>query len=138
MILIFIFLSFIVIIKSKTISNKTILKLETKMSKYIENIKTIHETFEILVDSKGLIGISLLSAFGWFFECLCLYIIVIGFGEYINIPLSMFIYSFASLAGVASMIPGGLGIAEGTIYGLLIFFELDNRPCRRTKQYGCQ
>ena len=124
LILIFIFLSFIIIIKSKTISNRIILKLETKMKKYIENIKTMHETFEILVDSKGLIGISLFSAFGWFFECLGLYIIVIGFGKYINILLSMFIYSFASLAGAASMIPGGLGITEGTISGLLNFFGL--------------
>ncbi len=124
LILIFILLSFIIIIKSKTIFNKIILKLETKMSKYIEDIKTMHETFEILMDSKGLLGISLLSAFGWFFECLGLYIIVIGFGEYTNILLSMFIYSFASLAGAASMVPGGLGIAEGTISGLLNFFGL--------------
>jgi len=44
-----------------------------------------------------------------------MYLIVVGFGESIKITLATFIFSFASLAGALSMVPGGLGVAEGTI-----------------------
>ena len=92
------------------------------MGKYAEeNIKTMHRTFEATMESNGLIGMSLLSAFAWFFECLGMYLVILGFKESINITLATFIFSFASLAGAVSMIPGGLGVAEATISGLLQF-----------------
>ena len=92
------------------------------MGKYAENIKTMHRTFEATMEPKGLIWMSLLSAFAWFFECLGMYIVILGFKESLNITLATFIFSFASLAGAVSMIPGGLGVAEATISGLLQFF----------------
>jgi uncharacterized protein (TIRG00374 family) len=42
-----------------------------------------------------------------------------GFNQSLSIPLSTFIFSFASLAGGVSMIPGGIGLAEVTITGFL-------------------
>ena len=119
-----IFLGFLAAVKSKTISNRIISMLEHKMGKYAENIKTMHKTFEATMEPKGLIGMSFLSAFAWFFECLGMYLVILGFEEYINITLATFIFSFASLAGAMSMIPGGLGVAEATISGLLQFFGL--------------
>jgi uncharacterized protein (TIRG00374 family) len=98
--------------------------LEHKMEKYAENIKTMHKTFEATMEPKGLIGMSLLSAFAWFFECIGMYLVILGFNESINITLATFIFSFASLAGAVSMIPGGLGVAEVTMSGLLQFFGL--------------
>ena len=122
LVLLLLFLLFFAAVKSRTTSTWIISKLETKMGKYAENIKTMHRTFEATMESKGLIGMSLLSAFAWFFECLGMYIVILGFKECLNITLATFIYSFASLAGAVSMIPGGLGVAEATISGLLQFF----------------
>ena len=119
-----IFLGFLTAVKSKTISNRIISMLEHKMGKYAENIKTMHKTFEATMEPKGLIGMSLLSAFAWFFECLGMYLVILGFKESIDMTLATFIFSFASLAGAVSMIPGGLGVAEATISGLLQFFGL--------------
>lgn len=65
------------------------------MEKYAENIKTMHRTFEATMEPKSLIGMSLLSAFAWFFECLGMYIVILGFKESINITLATFIFSFA-------------------------------------------
>lgn len=76
------------------------------------------------MEPKGLIGMSMLSAFAWFFEGLGLYLVIYGFGQSISIALATFIFSFASLAGALSMVPGGLGIAEATISGLLQLFGL--------------
>ena len=33
--------------------------------------------------------------------------------------MTTFVYAFASLAGAVSMLPGGLGVAEGSLTGLL-------------------
>ncbi len=128
LILIFILMlvGFFIVVKSKTISTKIISVLEKKTGKFAVNIKTIHETFEKTMEPKGLIGMSMLSAFGWFFECLGLYLVIYGFGESISIALSTFIFSFGSLAGAISMVPGGLGVAEATISGLLQLFGISS------------
>ncbi|MCE7699158.1 MAG: flippase-like domain-containing protein, partial [Methanobacterium paludis] len=42
----------------------------------------------------------------------------------LSILVSTFTFSFGSLAGALSMIPGGLGVAEATLSGLLQFFGL--------------
>lgn len=79
--LLLLFSLFFAAVKSKTTSTWIISKLETKMGKYAENVKTMHKTFEATMEPKGLIGMSLLSAFAWFFECLGMYIVILGFEE---------------------------------------------------------
>jgi len=124
LILLLILVGFFVIIRSRTISEKIISILEHRVGKYSKDIKTMHQTFEKLIEPKGLIGMSILNSIAWFFECLGLYFVIIGFGEYLGITLSTFVFSFASLAGAVSMIPGGLGVSEATISGLLQLFGL--------------
>lgn len=121
-VLLVLFSGFIIAIRSKTISGKIITLLEKKMGKYAENIKTMHATFEVLMKPGPIIAMSFVSACAWFFECLVMYVTIRGFGESISITLSTFIFSFASLAGAVSMVPGGLGVAEGSISGLLQYF----------------
>ncbi|WP_414469627.1 lysylphosphatidylglycerol synthase transmembrane domain-containing protein [Methanobacterium sp. ACI-7] len=123
-ILIILFIVFFVAIKSKIISSKLIAILEKRAGKYSKDIKTMHTTFEELMNPKNMSLMSFLSAFAWFFECLALYAVIIGFGESISLLISTFIFSFASLAGAVSMIPGGLGVAEATLSGLLQYFGL--------------
>jgi len=124
LILLLLFTGFLISVRSKTISGKIIKLLENRMGKYAENIKIMHETFETLMKPGGLIRMSFLSAFAWFFECLVMYLIILGFGQSIKITLATFIFSFASLAGAVSMVPGGLGVAEGTISGMLQYFGM--------------
>ncbi len=123
-ILILIFVGFFAAVRSKWISNMIISLLEKRAGKYSKNIKSLHTTFEMIMKPKKLVFMSFISAFAWFFECLALYYVIFGFGESIDIVISTFIFSFASLAGAVSMIPGGLGVAEGTITGLLQYFGL--------------
>jgi len=121
-VLLLLFSGFIIAIRSKTISGKIILLLEKRMGKHAENIKMMHATFEILMKPAGLILMSFVSALAWFFECLVMYFTILGFGQSISITVSTFIFSFASLAGAVSMVPGGLGVAEGSISGMLQYF----------------
>jgi uncharacterized membrane protein YbhN (UPF0104 family) len=62
----------------------------------------------------------LLSVVSWFFECLALYLVLHGLDRPIGIRAASFLYAFASLAGAVSMLPGGLGVAEGSLTGLLV------------------
>lgn len=123
-ILILLFTGFFATIKSKKISSKIIENFEKRASKYSKDIKRIHLTFEKLMDPGNIFMMSFLSAFAWFFECLALYFVIIGFGESISVLISTFVFSFASLAGAVSMIPGGIGVAEATFSGLLQYFGL--------------
>jgi uncharacterized protein (TIRG00374 family) len=103
---------------------KIISIFQKRTGKYSEDIKMMHSTFEKTIEPKGVAMMSFLSAFAWFFECLGMYLVVIGFGESLSITRSTFIFSFGSLTGAVSMIPGGLGVAEATIYGLLNLFGI--------------
>lgn len=123
-ILMLLFILFFVAIKSKNISCRIIKILENRADKYSKDIKTMHTTFEELMNPKNISLMSFLSAFAWFFECLALFFVIIGFGDYLSVLISTFAFSFASLAGAVSMIPGGLGVAEATFSGLLQYFGL--------------
>ena len=122
--LLLIFAVFFIAIRSEKISGIFISILEKRAGKYSKDIKTMHATFLQLMHPKNIVGLSFLSAFAWFFECLALYFVIIGFGQSLNLILSTFVFSFASLVGAISMIPGGLGIAEATISGMLQYFGL--------------
>jgi uncharacterized protein (TIRG00374 family) len=106
-------------VKSDTVSNWIISFLEKRTGKYSANIRTLHNTFKTMLKPASITTISIFSAFGWFFECLGMYIVVLAFREQISLTAASFVYSFASLAGGLSFIPGGLGITEGSISGLL-------------------
>jgi len=126
-ILIIVFLFFVVffmVIKSKYISKKLIFFMEKRAGKYSPNVKEMHQTFETTMLSKNLMVAIILSVLASFFECMGLYLVVMGFSQHIILTVSTFIFSFSSLVGAVSMIPGGLGIAEATISGLLQFFGL--------------
>ncbi len=120
--LLLLILVFYVSIRSKIISEKLIFVLENISGKYSTNVKTMHETFEKMMEPKTFISLSLLNSIAWLCECLGFYCVILGFNRSLSIPISTFIFSFASLAGGVSMIPGGIGLAEATITGFLQFY----------------
>jgi uncharacterized protein (TIRG00374 family) len=91
------------------------------ISKLTSSLYTFYESSYQLLSIKNLLVAVPLSVAGWFFECLALAFVLQGFGI-LDVPLTVptFIYSFSSLVGGISMIPGGLGVAEAGITGLLI------------------
>lgn len=64
-----------------------------------------------------------ISVLSWSGECLAFFLILIGLGIESSprvLLVATFILAVSSLAGGASMVPGGLGIADASIAGLLI------------------
>jgi uncharacterized protein (TIRG00374 family) len=72
-----------------------------------------------LLEPGALAAAIALSVVSWFFECLAFALILRGLGAALPIGLATCVYAFASLAGAVSMLPGGLGVAEGSLTGLL-------------------
>jgi uncharacterized protein (TIRG00374 family) len=62
---------------------------------------------------------SVLSIVAWFAECLAFYLLLSALGTNIPIDMATFIYSFATLVGALSFLPGGLGGFEATAVVLL-------------------
>lgn len=123
-IILLLFAAFFLVIKSKFISEKIIFFMEKRAGKYSSDVLEMHRTFEETMDPKTLMVTTILAVSAWFCECLGLYFVIVGFSQYLTPTISTFVFSFSSLVGAASMIPGGLGVAEATISGLLQFFGL--------------
>src|SRR5581483_3713255 len=68
------------------------------------------------------IGLGIVS---WAGECFALALILVGLGvpfSWTLVALSAFAMGFSTLAGALLLVPGGLGVAEASIDGLLLAF----------------
>jgi uncharacterized protein (TIRG00374 family) len=125
-------LLFIVFLRSRKFILPIIYNLEKKFPKFklLTFFETFFENSRTLVSFKNLtLGIGI-GCIAWAFEGYALYIII---REFIPLELlsgiskSLFIFSFSSIAGFFVLIPGGIGVAEGSIsYFLTHFFSLEN------------
>lgn len=90
-----------------------------RLARLAEPLRLFLGSGRTLLAPRALAFTVLLSAVSWFFECLGFYVILLGLGLETSLRAPIFIYAFASLAGAVSMLPGGLGIAEASLTGLL-------------------
>ncbi|QDP41599.1 lysylphosphatidylglycerol synthase transmembrane domain-containing protein [Radiobacillus deserti] len=93
-----------------------------RLTKYRENLHSMYAHSLSFVHTK-ILGFSLIVSFAaWFLECLSLYVILQAFELPVSLLASILTFSLGTVAGAVSMIPGGLGAAEGSITGLLLYF----------------
>jgi len=79
-----------------------------------------------LMTFKSLVFTIAISIVSWSFESIAFYFVFIGLGFKVSILTATFILAFSSIIASVSMLPGGLGAAEGSIMGLLV--KLANVP----------
>ncbi|HLB95415.1 MAG TPA: lysylphosphatidylglycerol synthase transmembrane domain-containing protein [Patescibacteria group bacterium] len=99
--------------------NRTLAKVGSKAIP----AEKIEELFEDIYKGIGLFfGKKRTSVFGgltalvyWLGDIFCFYFVFLSFGYKIGFGVLLFGYSVATLAGLVSFIPGGLGVAEGTM-----------------------
>lgn len=116
------FLVVILIICSRTITESIIRrmsKLEV-LRKYTEKMLTAYESTYVLLRPRPLLYMSAVSIVSWSFECLAYYLIVINFQTDVTYFFASFIYAFSTIAGAVSMLPGGLGVTDGSMTYLLV------------------
>ena len=79
----------------------------------------------IIFTLKPLIISIVLGIAAWAFEAGVVYFSLFALGEELGFSKIVFAVSASGLLGALSMIPGGIGIADGTLLGLLLFCGLD-------------
>jgi glycosyltransferase 2 family protein len=90
------------------------------LKKHLVNIHNAYESSFQLLQPRPLFNMILLSLVGWFFECLGYHIILSNFGVENSLMWASFSYALATIAGSITMLPGGLGVTEGSLTFLLI------------------
>ncbi len=98
------------------------------LSKHIEKFHIAYDSIYRLVRIKPLIIALAISVISWFFECLGFYVVLNVFSSSTNIDVSIltatFIYGFSTLIGAIAMLPGGLGVTEAFLTGLLQILKI--------------
>jgi glycosyltransferase 2 family protein len=118
----FFFVITIFILSNRPIAEFIILKLIRipRLKSQISRIETLYESVYILLQPKPLLLMLIVSVISWFFECFGFYIIVCNFSENVPVLWTTFVYAASTIAGAVSMLPGGLGITEGSLSLFLI------------------
>jgi uncharacterized protein (TIRG00374 family) len=83
----------------------------------------LHEAYDslrIVASPSALVWPALLSVLAWGAEGVALFVLLEGFGASVSLPLSIFFYSTATLAGAIIPVPGGLGVTETMIQQQLV------------------
>jgi uncharacterized membrane protein YbhN (UPF0104 family) len=78
-----------------------------------------YESMQRLLRLKVMAVATLISVPAWFWECVAFYFVVKGVGSGLPLLKATSIYGFSSVAGALSMLPGGLGVMEGSLAALL-------------------
>lgn len=80
-------------------------------------------TSNVLLRPRLLTAAVAVGILSWGMECLALYLILIGLGldaSWHLLLIATFVLSVSSVFGAISMLPGGLGVAEASVTGMLL------------------
>lgn len=81
-----------------------------------------YESIYQLIALKRLIPAVGLSIVSWFCECVAFWFVLtaLGIAHYATFADAVFIYAFSTIAGAITMLPGGIGLTEVSLTGLLL------------------
>ncbi|WLV24416.1 lysylphosphatidylglycerol synthase transmembrane domain-containing protein [Aciduricibacillus chroicocephali] len=124
--LLLLILLFAIVIQKKSWMAALIDKLthHPKLQRFNEPLHSFYSQTLSLMRFRILSFSFIISFIAWFLECGSLYVLIHAFGADLSLPASILTFSLGTIAGALSMIPGGLGAAEGSITGLLVYFGL--------------
>lgn len=120
----------VLIISSRNISMKVISFLENRKIFHGigEKFHTAYESIFLLVKTKPLVIATLISILAWFCECAGFYIVMKVYSNVSHVEVSLlsavFIYGFSTIIGAIAMLPGGLGVTEASLTGLMILMKI--------------
>lgn len=92
--------------------------------RFTAKVNTAYNNAIELSDFRILVPMILISILSWFFECVGFYLVIYAYSIDVSLDLATFIYSFSTIAGAISMLPGGLGPTEGSMTALLVLNQV--------------
>lgn len=97
----------------------------------VEPLRAFYESSYRLFRLGPLLLAIAMGLISWGSECVAFYLVLVGLGIPASPELllqSAFVLAVATLAGSASMLPGGLAVAEGSLAGLLLLLAVTSEP----------
>lgn len=91
--------------------------------KLSDKLEEMYESMADLVRPGPLVWATLLGLCAWLVECVGVWLLMMGLGadaDGVTLPMAIFIHAFATIFGALTMLPGGLGVTEGSMTGLLV------------------
>lgn len=86
-------------------------------------LATLHTLTSCLSSVPLVLGL-LLGLLAWFAEAFAFAYLLASLGHDVGVQAATFVYCFSLLVGAISFLPGGLGSAEATMAGLLVYLGL--------------
>jgi len=116
------FIALVIIISNKKLAQYFIKKISrlSILKSHVSKIENLYDSAYILLQPKPIFFMLIVSVISWFFECFGFYLILFNFDKSISIIWPTFVYALSSIAGAVSMLPGGLGVTEGSMSIILI------------------
>ncbi len=87
-------------------------------------IEELYDSTATMLNWRVLAGTTVLSVLSWSMEAGAFYLLVQALGGQSDLLLSSFIYSMSTILGAVSFLPGGLGVTEGSMIGVLKLFNV--------------
>ncbi len=82
-------------------------------------LREAYDSLHALTRPSRLVIPTILSVAAWFLECFALWVILHGFQRQVMVLGASFVYATATLVGALIPVPGGLGITEPVMKGLM-------------------
>ncbi len=108
----------------KGIENWTNKKFKNRFSHIVEFVIETILAFRDCFKTHVLLYGTLLGTIAWGLEGVILYLVLHLLGAEVSIYTAIFIHAFSLLVGAITLLPGGLGGAEVTMYELLIYNDV--------------
>jgi uncharacterized protein (TIRG00374 family) len=87
-----------------------------------DSLRNLYDNSHTLLRPRPLGVTTGLSICSWGLECAGLWIVLQGFDAQVGLIAAAFVFALASILGAVSLVPGGLGVTEGSMTGLLLVF----------------
>jgi uncharacterized protein (TIRG00374 family) len=100
-----------------------------------ESAVAFAQASDLLLRPRMLVGAVGLGVVSWAGECLAFFLILIGLGldaSWNLLLIATFVLAVSTLVGAVSMLPGGLGLADASVAGMLLLLVPDHAMTRGT------
>lgn len=121
-----VFILAISVIASRSLSMRIIRRAGKipPISKWIKPIEIAYESSHTLLTGRVLAVSILLGLVAWFSECVGFLFVLDGVDVHFKLLSASFIYAFSTVVGAISFLPGGLGVTDTSLAGLLILAKI--------------
>lgn len=89
-------------------------------ARFAPRLELAYESLRVLSRPRLFAAATAVGVLAWGLECLSLHVILLGFGDAPALLESTFAYSASTMIGAVAMLPGGLGLTEASMTGLLL------------------